>query len=91
MRKNVKEYRKFEKEPFEFEKHSFIIYGVSNTPKTSIINKFVLTIKTIYCSCEDDDEWYGYNTYSTKKLYLLDVMKKFANSLLIFDGIGEES
>ena len=46
--------------------------------------------KTIDVFCENDDESWGYNTYSIEKLYPLDDKKKFSNGLLLFENMGKE-
>ena len=44
---------------------------------------------TVNIFCIDGNEWKGYNVYGVDDLKLLDNLDSFANSLIIFDYMGE--
>ena len=45
--------------------------------------------ETVNVFCIDGSEWKGYNVYGVDDLKLLDNLDSFANSLIIFDDMGE--
>ena len=57
------------KESFEYEKHNFNIYGISNTGKTQVMRNFYSIYKAVHVFCEHEDEWKGYNTLR-REVYL---------------------
>ena len=73
----------------EIKKHNFIIYGPSNSGKTTFIKDFCGLYDTVNVFCIDDGEWKGYNVYGIDDLKLLDNLDSFANSLIIFEDMGE--
>ena len=44
---------------------------------------------TVHVLCIDGNEWKGYNVYGIDDFKLLDNLDSFANSLIIFDDMGE--
>ena len=44
---------------------------------------------TVNVFCIDGSEWKGYNVYGIDDLKLLDNLDSFANSLIIFEDMGE--
>ena len=44
---------------------------------------------TVNVFCIDGSDWKGYNVYGIDDLELLDNLDSFANSLIIFDDMGE--
>ena len=44
---------------------------------------------TVNVFCIDGIEWKGHNVYGIDDLKLLDKLDSFANSLIIFDDMGE--
>ena len=89
LRKRFKGYRNIVSEPFEIEKHNFIIYGPSNSGKTTFIKDYCGLYETVNVFCIDGSEWKGYNVYGIDDLKLLDNLDGFANSLIIFVDMGE--
>ena len=77
-------------EPFEKKKQNFFIYGPSNCDKTSFIKEFCSLNETLIVFCVDTREWKGYNTFSVKEYDLLNNPGDFANSLVIFDDMGDK-
>ena len=45
--------------------------------------------ETVNVFCIDGSEWKGYNIYGFDDLKLLDNLDSFANSLIIFDDMGQ--
>ena len=88
-RKRFKGYRNIVLEAFEMKKHNFIIYGPSNSGKTTFIKYYCGLYDTVNVFCIDGSEWKGYNVYGIDYLKLLDNLDSFANSLIIFDDMGE--
>ena len=82
-------YRNILQEPLEMKKHNFIIYGPSNSGKTLFIKEYCGFYDSVNVFCIDASEWKGYNAYGIDDLKLLDNIDNFANSLIIFDDIGE--
>ena len=91
LRKRFKRYRNVAPEPFEIKKHNFIIYGPSNSGKTTFIKDFYCLYDTVNVFCIDGSEWTGYNVYGIDDLKLLDNLDSFGNSLIIFDDMGENN
>ena len=89
LRKRFKGYRNIVPKPFEIKKHNFIIYGPSNSGKTTFIKDYCGFYETVNVFCIDGSEWKGYNVYGIDDLKLLDNLDSFANSLIIFDDMGE--
>ena len=89
LRKRFKGYKNVVPEPFEIKKHNFIIYGPSNSVQTTFIKDFCGLYDTVNVFCIDGSELMGYNVYGIDDLNLLDNIDSFANSLIIFDDIGE--
>ena len=89
LRKIFKGYRNIVPEPFETKKHNFIIYGPSNSGKTTFIKDYCGLYDTVNVFCIDGSEWKGCNVYGIDDLKLLDNLDSFANSLIIFDDMGE--
>ena len=89
LRKRFKGYRIIVPEPFEIKKQYFIIYGPSNSGKTAFIKDYCGLYETVNVFCIDGSEWKGYNVYGIDDLKLLDNLDSFANSLIIFDDMGE--
>ena len=89
LRKRFKEYRNIVPEPFETKKHNFIIYGPSNSGKTTFIKYYCGLYDTVNVFCIYGIEWKGHNVYGIDDLKLLDNLDSFANSLIIFDDMGE--
>ena len=89
LRKRFKGYRNIVPEPFEIKKHNFIIYGPSNSGKTTFIKDYCGLYETVKVFCIGGSEWKGYNIYGIDDLKLLDNLNSFANSLNIFDDMGE--
>ena len=89
LRKRFKGYRNLVPEPFEIKKHNFIIYGPSNSGKTTFIKDYCGLYETVNVFCIDGSEWKGYTVYGIDYLKLLDNLDSFANSLIIFDDMGE--
>ena len=73
----------------KLKKHNFIIYGPSNSGKTTFIKDYCDLYETVNVFCIDGSEWKGYNVYGIDDLKLLDNLDSFANSLIIFDDMGE--
>ena len=89
LRKRFKGYRNVVPEPFEIKKHNFIIYGPSNSGKTTFIKDFCGLYDTVNVFCIDGSEWKAYNVYGLDDLKLLDNLDGFANRRIIFDDMGE--
>ena len=89
LRKSFKGYRNIVLKPFEIKKHNFIIYGPSNSGKTNFIKDNCGLYETVNVFFIDGSEWKGYNVYGIDDLKLLDNLNSFANSLIIFDDMGE--
>ena len=89
LRKRFKGYRNIVPEPFKTKKHNFIIYGPSNSGKTTFIKDYCGLYETVNVFCIDGSEWKGYNVYGIDDLKLLDNLDSFANSLIIFDDMEE--
>ena len=89
LRKRFKGYRNIAPEPFEIRKHNFIIYGPPNSGKTTSIKDYCGFYETVNVFCIDSSEWKGYNVNGIDDLKLLDNLDSFANSLIIFDDMGE--
>ena len=89
LRKRFKGYRTNVPEPFEIKKHNFIFYGPSNSCITNFIKNYCGLYETVNVFCIDGSEWAGYNVYGIDDLKLLDNLDSFANSLIIFDDMGE--
>ena len=89
LRKRFKDYRNVVPETSEIKKHNFIIYGPSNSGKAKFIKNFCGLYDTVNVFCIDGSEWKGYNVHGIDDLKLLDNLDSFANSLIIFDDIGE--
>ena len=70
-------------------KNNFIIYGPSNSGKTTFIKDYCGLYETVNVFCIDGSEWKGYNVYGIDDLKLLDNLDSFDNSLIIFDDMGE--
>ena len=70
-------------------KNNFIIYVPSNSGKTTFIKDYCGLYETVIVFCVDGSEWKGYNVYGIDDLKLLDNLDSFANSLIIFDDMGE--
>ena len=90
LRKRFKGYRNVVPEPFEI-KNITIIYGPSNSGKTIFIKDFCGLFDTVNVFCIDGSEWKGYNVYGIDDLKLLDNLDSFADSLIIFDDMGENT
>ena len=73
----------------KFKKPNFIIHGPSNSGKTTFIKDYCGLHETVKVFCIDGSEWKGYNVYGIDDLKLLDNLDSFANSLIIFDDMGE--
>ena len=89
LRKRFKGYRNVIPELFETKKHNFIIYGPSNSGKTTFIKDFSGLYDTVNVFCIDGSEWKGDNVYGSDDFKLLDNLDSFANSLIIVDDMGE--
>ena len=89
FKKRFKGYKNIVPEPFEMKKHNFIIYGPSISGKTTFIKDYSGFYDTANVFCIDGSEWNGYNVYGVDDLKLLDNLGSFANSLIIFDDMGE--
>ena len=89
LKKRFKGYRNIVPEPFEIKRHNFIIYGPSNSGKTTFIKDYCGLYETVNVFCIDGSEWKGYNVYGIDDLKLLDNLDSFANSLIIFDDMRE--
>ena len=89
LRKRFEGYRNVLPEPFEIKKHNFIIYGPSNSGKTTFIQDYCGLYDTVEVFCFDGGEWKGYIVYGVDDLKLLDNLDSFANSLIIFVDNGE--
>ena len=72
LRKRFKGYRNIVAEPFETKKHNFIIYGPSNSGKTTFIKDYCCLYEGVNVFCIDGIEWKGYNVYGIDDLKLLD-------------------
>ena len=70
-------------------KNNFIIYGPSISGKTTFIKDYCGLYETVNVFCVDGSEWKRYNVYGLDDLKLLDILDSFANSLIIFDDMGE--
>ena len=90
LRKRFKGYRNVLPEPFEIKKYNFIIYGPSNSGKTTFLKDYCGLYDTVNVFCIDGGEWKGYNVYSVDDLKLLDNLDSFANSIMLFDDMGED-
>ena len=88
LRKRFKGYRKVVPEPFEIKKHNFIIYGPTNSDKTTFIKDYCGLYETVTLFCIYGSEWKVYNVYGIDDLELLDNLNSFANSLNIFNDMG---
>ena len=84
-RKRFNGYKNVVPEP----KENFIIYGPTNSGKTSFIKEYCSLYETVNVFCVDTREWKGYNTFKVKELDLLKNVEDFANSLVIFDDMGD--
>ena len=82
-------YKNVVPEPFEKQKQNFIIFGPSNSGKTSFIKEYCSLYETVNVFCVDTREWKGYNLISVKELDLLKSVEDFASSLVIFDDMGD--
>ena len=71
-------------------KHNFIIYGPSNSGKTTFIKDFCGLYETVNIFSVDGNDWKGYNVYGIDDLKVLDNLDSFAYSLIIFDDMGEK-
>ena len=89
LRRRFKGYRNVVPEPFEIKKHNFIIYGPSNSGKTTIIKDFCGLYDTVNVFCIDGIEWKGYGIFGIDDFKLLDNLDSVANSPNIFDDMGE--
>ena len=89
LRKRFKGYRNVVPESFKIKKDNFFIYGSSNSDKTTFKKDFCGLYKTVNVFCINGSEWKGYNVYGIDDLKLLDNLDSFANSLIIFDDMGE--
>ena len=89
LRTRFKGYNNVVPEPFENKKHNFIIYGPSNSGKTTFMKGFCGLNDTVNVFCTNGSEWKGYNVYGIDDLKLLNNLDSFANSLIIFDDMGE--
>ena len=89
VRKKIKVIRKVVPEPFVVKKHNFIIYCPSNSGKTIFIKDFCSLFNSVYVFDIDENEWLCSNIHGVDELKLLDNINNFANSLIIFDDIGE--
>ena len=89
LRKIFKGYRNVVPEPFEMKKHNFIIYCPSNSGKTTFIKDYCGLYDTVNVFCNDGSESKEYKVYGVDDLKLLDNLDSFANSLIIFDDMGE--
>ena len=89
LRKRFKGYKNVVAEPFETKEHNFIIYCPSNSYKTTFMKDFCGLYDTVNVFCIDGSEWKRYNVYGTDDLKLLENLDNFANSLIIFDDMGE--
>ena len=57
--------------------------------KTNFIKDYCGLYDNVNEFCIDGSEWKGYNVYGVDGLTLLDNLDSFANSLIIFDDMGE--
>ena len=89
LRKRFKGYRNIVPEPFEIKIHNFIIYGPSISGKRTFITDYSGLYETVDVFCIEGSEWKGYNVNGIDDLKLLDNLDSFANSLIIFDDVGE--
>ena len=56
---------------------------------TTFIKKYCDLYETVNVFCVDTREWRGYNTFSVIELDLFKNPADFANSLVIFDDMGD--
>ena len=70
-------------------KYIFIIYGPSNSDNTTFTKDFCYLYETVNVFCIEMREWRGCNAYGSNDLDLLDNTSNLANSLIIFDDMGE--
>ena len=89
LRKRFFGYRNIVPDSFEMKKHNFIICGPTNLGKTTFINEYCSLYKTVKVFSFDTNEWTGYNTINFNELKLLENVEDFANSLIIFDDMGD--
>ena len=89
LRKRFKGYRNIVPEPFEIKIHNFVIYGPSISGKRNFITGYCGLYETVDVFCIDGSEWRGYIVYGIDELKLLVNLDSFANSLIIFDNMGE--
>ena len=57
--------------------------------KTTFIKHYCGLYDIVNVFCIDGSEWKGYNVYGVDDFNLLDNLDSFANSLIIFDDMGE--
>ena len=72
LRKRFNGYRNVVSIPLEIKKHNFIIYGPSNSGKTTFIKDFCGLYDTVDVFCIDGSKWKGYNVYGIDDLKILD-------------------
>ena len=88
-RKRFNGYKNVVPEPFEMKKENFIIYGPTNSGKTSFIKEYCSLYETVNVFCVDTREWKRYKTFKINELDLLKNLEDFANSLVIFDDMRD--
>ena len=93
-RKRFKGYENIIAEPYEMNKDNCIASGPSNWCKTTFIKDFCDLYETVFCIdnvfCIDKKEWKGCNLYGSNDINLLDNISIFANSVNIFDDMGDD-
>ena len=65
-----------------------IIYGPSNSGKTTFIKDYCSLYETVNVFCVDTREWKRYNTFNLNDLDFLKYTIDFANSVDLFDDMG---
>ena len=89
IRKRFNGYKNVSPELFQMKKQNVIIYGPSNSGKTTFIKHYFSLYETINVFCVDIREWKVYNKFCVNELDLFKNPEDFANSLVIIDDMGD--
>ena len=89
IRKRFRGHMNIVPKEFEMKSGNFLIYGPSNSGKTTFIKEYCSLYETVNEFCRDAREWKRYSTFSVSELHLLNHPDDSANSLVIIDDMGE--
>ena len=89
LRRSFEGYKSPPVEQYDMCKQSFIIFGPSNTGKTTFIKGLAKLYDIVYVFCCNKKGWNRYGTYYRNDLVLLKNIEIFAFSLFIIDVMGD--